>query len=103
MTRSWSRSAADPPVPAVLLFGLFAGVVADRVDRRRLVVVADLCRVVVLAVLVATIVTGEVNIAVVLAAMFLLGIGGDLRRHHHLDPAADARGQAPTSASPTPG
>ena len=38
-----------------LLFGLFAGVVADRVDRRRLVAVADLCRVVVIAVLAATI------------------------------------------------
>jgi divalent metal cation (Fe/Co/Zn/Cd) transporter len=38
-----------------LLFGLFAGVVADRVDRRRLVAIADLCRVVVVAVLVARI------------------------------------------------
>ena len=58
-----------------LLFGLFAGVIADRVDRRRLVAVADLCRVVVIAVLVGTVVTDEVNIAVVLAAMFLLGVG----------------------------
>ena len=40
-----------------LLFGLFAGVVADRVDRRRLVAIADLCRVVVVAVLVGTVVT----------------------------------------------
>ena len=59
----------------MLLFGLFAGVVADRVDRRRLIVVADRCRVVVLAGLVATIATGEVNIALVLAAIFLLGVG----------------------------
>ncbi len=58
-----------------LLFGLVAGVVADRVDRRLLVAVADACRVVVLGVLVATIVTGEVNIAVVLGAVFLLGVG----------------------------
>jgi MFS family permease len=58
-----------------LLFGLFAGVVADRVDRRRLVAVADLCRVCVIAVLVGTVVSGEVSIAVVLAAMFLLGVG----------------------------
>ncbi len=58
-----------------LLFGLFAGVVADRVDRRRLVALADLCRVAVVAVLVGTVVTDEVNIAVVLAAMFLLGTG----------------------------
>jgi MFS family permease len=58
-----------------LLFGLFAGVVADRVDRRRLVALADLCRVAVIAVLIGTVVTDEVNIAVVLAAMFLLGVG----------------------------
>jgi MFS family permease len=58
-----------------LLFGLFAGVVADRLDRRRMVAVADLCRVAVVAVLVATIVTGEVNIAAVLTAVFLLGVG----------------------------
>ena len=58
-----------------LLFGLFAGVVADRVDRRRLVAVADSCRVVVVAVLVGTVLSGEVNIAVVLGAMFLLGVG----------------------------
>ncbi len=57
------------------IFGLFAGVIADRVDRRRLVAAADVCRVVVLVVLTGTIVTGEVNIAVVLAAIFLLGIG----------------------------
>ena len=58
-----------------MLFGLFAGVVSDRVERRRLVAVADLCRVAVLGVLVGTIVTDEVNIAVVLGAMFLLGTG----------------------------
>ena len=29
-----------------LIFGLFAGVVADRVDRRRMVAIANLCRVV---------------------------------------------------------
>ena len=58
-----------------LLFGLFAGVVADRVDRRRMIVLADLCRVLVVAVLVGTVVSGHVNIAVVLTAMFLLGVG----------------------------
>jgi MFS family permease len=55
------------------IFGLFAGVVADRVDRRRLVAISNCCRVAVLVVLVATVVTGEVSIAVVLAAIFLLG------------------------------
>ncbi len=58
-----------------LVFGLFAGVVADRVNRLVLIAVADTCRVVVLAVLVATVATGEVNIAIVLTAMFVLGVG----------------------------
>lgn len=56
-----------------LLFGLFAGVLADRVDRRRLVVAVDLVRAGVLAVLAATVITGSVNVAVVLATMFVLG------------------------------
>ena len=58
-----------------LVFGLFAGVVADRVDRKILITVANGCRVAVLLVLVSTIATGQVNIGVVLAAMFLLGVG----------------------------
>ncbi|MEO6714584.1 MAG: MFS transporter [Mycobacteriales bacterium] len=56
-----------------LLFGFFAGAVADRVDRRRIVVVVDLLRAVVLVVLAGTIVAGWVSIWVVLATMFLLG------------------------------
>ena len=56
-----------------LVFGLYAGVQADRLDRRRLVIVGNLARVVVLTALAITIGTGVVNIAVVLAAMFLLG------------------------------
>ena len=57
----------------VLLFGVLGGAVADRMNRRRMVVVVDLLRAVVLLVLVATIVTERVNIAVVLAALFVLG------------------------------
>lgn len=57
------------------LFGLFAGVVADRVERRRLIATANSCRVAVLLVLAGTIATGAVNIAVILGAIFLLGIG----------------------------
>lgn len=57
-----------------MLFVLLAGAVADRVDRRRLIVVANVCRVVVLGVLLSTIITGEVNIAVVLTSIFLLGV-----------------------------
>ncbi len=57
----------------MLLFGVLGGALADRFDRRRMVVVANLGRAVVLAVLVATIVSDNVSIAVVLAALFLLG------------------------------
>ena len=57
----------------VLIFGVVSGAIADRVDRRRMVVVVDLGRAIVLVVLVATIVSGTVNIAVVLAALFVLG------------------------------
>jgi MFS family permease len=56
-----------------LLFGLYAGVLADRVDRRRLVVAVDLVRAGVLVVLTTTLVTGSVNVPVVLTTMFLLG------------------------------
>jgi MFS family permease len=57
-----------------LVFGLYAGVLADRLDRRVLVVTVDLMRAAVLAVLATTIVTGHVNILIVLSAMLLLGI-----------------------------
>lgn len=56
-----------------LLFGLWAGVLADRVDRRRLVVAVNVARAGVLAVLAAAVATGAVNVAVVLVAMFVLG------------------------------
>lgn len=56
-----------------MCFGLYAGVLADRIDRRRLVVVANLVRAAVLVLLAATIVTDAVDVVVVLVAMFLLG------------------------------
>jgi predicted MFS family arabinose efflux permease len=56
-----------------LLFGVIGGVAADRFDRQRMVVVVDLARSIVLAVLVWTIVSGTVNIAVILAVLFVLG------------------------------
>ena len=56
-----------------LVFGLFAGVVADRHDRRRIVAGVNLFRAFVLVVLTAMIVTGVVNIALVLATLFVLG------------------------------
>jgi MFS family permease len=57
----------------VLLFGVIGGVAADRFDRRRMVVAMNLGRSFVLAVLVATIVTGAVSIALILATLFVLG------------------------------
>ncbi|MBA3289007.1 MAG: MFS transporter [Acidimicrobiia bacterium] len=56
-----------------LCFGLVAGAVADRVDRRLIVLTVDLLRAAVLASLAVTISTERVNIAVVLVTMFLLG------------------------------
>ena len=55
-----------------LLFGLFAGVLADRVDRVLIVVTVDLVRAAVLLLLVASLVTGTVSVAVVLVALFLV-------------------------------
>jgi MFS family permease len=57
-----------------LVFGLYAGAMADRLDRRLLVVVCDGLRAAVIALLSITIVSGAVNIAVVLVAMFLMGV-----------------------------
>ena len=57
----------------VLLFGVLGGVAADRYERRRMVVVANVGRAIVLSVLVLTIVTSTVTIVLVLAALFVLG------------------------------
>ena len=57
----------------VLLFGVLGGAAADRVDRVRMVVVVNVGRAIVLIALVATLITGTVNIAIVLVALFVLG------------------------------
>jgi MFS family permease len=56
-----------------LLFGVYAGVVADRLNRRVIVIATGLVRLAVLLLLVTSIVTHRVDIAVVLAALFLFG------------------------------
>lgn len=56
-----------------LLFALVAGALSDRLDRRRILVTANVARTVVLATLATMLVTGQASIAVVLAALFLLG------------------------------
>ncbi len=57
-----------------LLFGLYAGVVADRRSRRAIVIGTGLARVVILLLLIASILTRRVDTAVVLAALFLFGV-----------------------------
>ncbi len=57
-----------------LVFGLHAGALADRLDRRLLVIGADLVRAAVLIVLVASMVTGWVDIGVILVTLFALGV-----------------------------
>lgn len=56
-----------------LLFGLHAGALADRLDRQRMVVLVDLTRAGVLALLTAMIALHHVSIALVLVALLLLG------------------------------
>jgi predicted MFS family arabinose efflux permease len=55
-----------------LVFGLYAGALADRRDRRRIVMVADGVRAVVLAVLVLTMLTHTVSVTVALVALGLI-------------------------------
>lgn len=56
-----------------LLFGLLAGAIADHHDRRRLVMVANGVRAVIVLALVAFLVTGTVTVWMVLAVAFLYG------------------------------
>jgi MFS family permease len=55
-----------------LLFGLLAGALTDRLDRRLIVATVDGCRAVVLTVLTLAVATGSVSIVAVLAALFVL-------------------------------
>src|SRR5665647_400609 len=76
---SLTRSPALVAPPATvqwlppLIFGLFAGALTDRLDRRRIVVTVDVIRSAILAVLALTILTDRVSIGVVLGTLFLLG------------------------------
>ncbi|HET6936966.1 MAG TPA: MFS transporter [Nocardioides sp.] len=56
-----------------LLFGLWAGAITDRLDRRLIIVVVDSLRVVVLVLLSVAIAVDTAPIWLVLVAMFLLG------------------------------
>ncbi|MGH9041378.1 MAG: MFS transporter [Acidimicrobiia bacterium] len=56
-----------------LVFGLWAGALTDRLDRRLIIVTVDLMRVVVLLLLAAAVAVDAAPITLVLVAMFLLG------------------------------
>ncbi|HTJ71290.1 MAG TPA: MFS transporter [Actinospica sp.] len=61
-----------------LLFGLIGGALVDRWDRRRTMVVTDLCRCVLLVVATIAIAGGFADIGLLIALGFLLGVGGML-------------------------
>jgi len=58
-----------------LLFSLPGGVLVDRVDRRRLMIVIDWVRVVALGVLSASLVLGQVNIPLLYGVLFVISTG----------------------------
>jgi MFS family permease len=55
-----------------LLLGSIAGVLVDRLDRRRIIMAMDLSRSAVLAALAVTIASGTINVAIVLVVLLLL-------------------------------
>jgi MFS family permease len=57
-----------------LLFGVYAGVVADRLNRRAIVITAGFARTAILLLVTASILAHRVDTAVVLAALFLFGV-----------------------------
>lgn len=57
-----------------LLFGLYAGVIADRMDRRAIMIVANTLRATALAVFTAAIASDVVSVPVILATLFALGV-----------------------------
>lgn len=75
MTSSPLIVAAGPILQYLpwLLFGLHAGAIADRFDRRRLVMLANAGRAIVLAALCIFLITGTANIWIVLAVAFVYG------------------------------
>ncbi|PKW25854.1 putative MFS family arabinose efflux permease [Phycicoccus duodecadis] len=56
-----------------LAVGLYAGAVADRVDRRRVVIVANLARLLALVALVTALLTGTLSIGLLLGLLLLVG------------------------------
>ncbi len=61
-----------------LLFGLFAGVIADRLDRRAIMWITDAGRAVVLVGLAAAVTTDVISLPIVYVVVLILGIGETL-------------------------
>jgi len=61
-----------------LLFSLFSGVIVDRLDRRRLVIVVNVCRSLVLVTLTVLIAFHVAPLGAIYSALFLLGTGETL-------------------------
>lgn len=62
-----------------LLFGLPAGVIADRLNRRRLVIIVDIVRVVLLATMMVLVAAHAATIIAVYAVVFICGLAEVLR------------------------
>jgi MFS family permease len=61
-----------------LLFALLSGAISDRIDRRRLIVVVDLARALLVGVLAVAIATDTVSLALLYCLLFMLGAGETL-------------------------
>lgn len=57
-----------------LLFGLYAGVIADRLDRRHIMIVANTLRAAVLVVFSIAVASGAIGVPVILVTLFALGV-----------------------------
>src|SRR2546426_951698 len=88
-----------------LVFGTFAGVVVDRADRRRIIILVNLVRAGVLAVLATTIATGSISVPIVLLGLLLLGTAetfADLASTSLLPRLVPRASIAPSPAAPPP-
>lgn len=61
-----------------LLFSLFSGALADRLDKRRLVVIVNISRALAMVLLASSVATGLATVPVVYIALFILGVGETL-------------------------
>lgn len=57
-----------------VLFGVVAGALIDRVDRRRLMVVVNVCRATVLLLLAVAVVTDQLSLPLIYGTMFAVGV-----------------------------